>query len=50
MREGVNPLPKPDRNATDAADVSLVCLPGYCAGNNPFQERAVILLIPDFSQ
>jgi hypothetical protein len=37
MRQGVNPLPKPDRNSTAA--VSLICLPGYCAGNNPFKDR-----------
>jgi len=40
MRQGVNPLPVPDRNRTDAAVASFVTLPGYCAGNNPWQERA----------
>lgn len=40
MRQGVNPLPAPDNSTADAG-FTLICLPGYCAGNNPWQARAV---------
>jgi hypothetical protein len=40
MRFGVNPLPKPVRNSTAPGPNSLIALPGYCAGSNPWQERA----------